>query len=383
MKSVFSITLGTICRRILALVILIAPGPVCAATWQATAGTQSADEGIQALAFLPNGLWIHAGDGIMWTFPTPEIHTVTFLQQNTNPEQLRPARPGVGPQGGCPHPPGMPNTTPDGSSFDGSTCLTSPELADGRTYTVMFPAAGNFKLVCLVHNNMTGAVHVLGPHDTLPHDQAFYDDQAQNQETELLSDGAALQLRATATAEQSSEDANSNTNSNGTAVTAGIGEIVSTGEGSDTVSVMRFQQNTIVVHVKDTVEWTNLDPVTAHTVTFGFPNSDPAPPQLPSSPTSPPVGMLVTVDSDLARHADVTSPTDNVHSGFLVAALQERGPPPPVPPLPNPPPAFAPLSQSPLTVTHFRVTFTTPGTFNYRCILHDNLGMKGQVIVLR
>ena len=357
MKSVFSITLGTICCRILALVILISPGPVCAATWQATAGTQSTDEGIQALAFLPNGLWIHAGDGIMWTFPTPEIHTVTFLQQNTNPEQLRPARPGVGPQGGCPHPPGMPNTTPDGSSFDGSTCLTSPELVDGHTYTVVFPAAGNFKLVCLVHNNMTGAVHVLGPRDTLPHDQAFYDDQAQNQETELLSDGAALQLRATATAEQSSENA----------VTAGIGEIVATGDGSDTVSVMRFREDSIVVRVGDTVEWTNLDPVTAHTVTFGFPTGDPAPPQLPSSPTSPPVGMLVTVDSDLARHADVTSPTDNVHSGFLQAAFQDR----------------AGLAQSPLGVTRFRVTFTTPGTFNYRCVLHDVLGMSGRVAVHR
>jgi plastocyanin len=34
-------------------------------------------------------------------------------------------------------------------------------------------------------------------------------------------------------------------------------------------------------------------------------------------------------------------------------------------------------------VTRFRVTFTTPGTFNYRCILHDNLGMVGRVIVRR
>jgi len=32
-------------------------------------------------------------------------------------------------------------------------------------------------------------------------------------------------------------------------------------------------------------------------------------------------------------------------------------------------------------VTRFRVTFPTPGTFNYRCILHDDLGMTGRVIV--
>jgi plastocyanin len=364
MNTPRSTILITISCWIFALAVLIAPGAACAATWQATVGAQRADEGIQALAFLPNGLWIHAGDSITWTFPTPEIHTVTFLKQDTNPEQTRPARPGVN-GGGCP------GTTPDDSRFDGSTCLTSPEIIvdtpTWNTYTVMFPKAGNFKLVCLVHINMTGAVHVLAGSETLPHDQAFYDDQAQKQENELLSDGAELKRRATATAEQSSEDA----------VTVGIGEIVATGDGSDTVSVMRFRQDTIVIRVMDTVEWTNLDPVTAHTVTFGFPKGDPAPPQLPAPPG------VVSVDSDLARHADVTSPIDDVHSGFLVAALQERGPPPPVPPPPNPPPAFAPLPQSPLTVTRFRVTFTTPGTFKYRCILHDNLGMVGRVIVHR
>jgi plastocyanin len=324
MKFSSSTAVATLYRWSFALAILIAPGAVSAATWQATVGAQSTDEGIQALAFLPNGLRIHAGDSITWAFPAPEIHTVTFLKQDTNPEQIRPARPGVGPQGGCPHPPGMPNTTPSGTPFDGSTCLTSPELVDGQTYTVMFPKAGNFKLVCLVHSSMTGAVHVLGPLDTLPHDQAFFDDQAQKRQAELLSDGAGPEGLATATAARSSGDA----------VSAGIGEIVATGDGSDTVSVMRFRQDTIVVRVMDTVEWTNLDPVAAHTVTFGFPKGDPAPPQLPAPPG------VVTVDSDLARHADVTSPNDDVHSGFLVAALQERGPPPPVPPLPNPPPRF-------------------------------------------
>jgi plastocyanin len=311
---------------------------------------------------LPNGLWIHAGDSIKWTFPTGEIHTVTFLKQDTNPEQLRPNRPGA-PGGGCP------GTTANPSSFDGSTCVTSQddELVNGGTYTVMFPTKGNFKLVCLVHNNMTGTVHVLGSSESLPFDRAFYDMQAQKRQAELLSDGAGLDGRATSTAQQSGEDA----------VTVGIGEIVATGDGSDTVSVMRFRQGSIVVRVGDTVEWTNLDPVTPHTVTFGFLNGDPAPPQRPSPPGA------VAVDSDLARHADLTLPTDSVHSGFLVAALQDRGPPPPPLPLPEPPPAVAPLQQSPLTVTRFRVTFTKPGTFNYRCILHDDLGMKGQVIVHR
>jgi plastocyanin len=298
MKISRSITLATLSCWIFTLAIFIAPGAVrAAATWQATAGTERTDHGIQALAFLPNELWIHAGDSIEWTFPTPEIHTVTFLKEIPT-QQVRPPRPGV-PGGGCP------GTTPDGSSFDPKTCLTSPEIIvdtpTGNNYTVMFPTTGNFKLVCLVHNNMTGAVHVLDPSETLPFDQASYDKQAQKRQAELLSDGAGLRGQGTATAQQSGGDA----------VTVGIGEIVATGGGSDTVSVMRFLQGSIVVRVGDTVEWTNLDPVTPHTVTFG---TEPAgPPQPPSA--------NVGVDTDGARQAVLKKPTDSVHSGFLQAGI--------------------------------------------------------------
>jgi plastocyanin len=342
-----SMTLATLCCWIFALAIFIAPRAIGAPPppipWQATVGSQSTDKGIQALAFLPNELWIHAGDSITWTFPTPEIHTVTFLKESPA-EQVRPPRPGIPVVGGCP------GTTPDGSSFDGSTCVTSGDdlFVDGATYTVTFPAAGNFKLVCLLHNNMTGAVHVLASSEPLPYDQAFYDKQAQKRQAELLSDGAGLKGQGTATAQQSGGDA----------VTVGIGEIVATGGGSDTVSVMRFLQGSIVVRVGDTVEWTNLDPVTPHTVTFGTEPSDLV------DPTPPPA---VTVDTDGALQATLASPSGSVHSGFLQAAFQDR----------------TGLPQSPLGVTRFRVTFTGPGTFTYICALHDDLGMKGEVIVHR
>src|SRR6516162_10582513 len=247
MKISRSITLVTLACWIIAVGILIAPRASCAGavTWEATVGAQTTDKGIQALAFLPNELWIHAGDSITWTFPTHEIHTVTFLQQSflTNPQQVRPARPGAG--GGCSPPPGA--TTPSGSSFDGSTCVTSGDdlFVDGAIYTVTFPTAGNFKLVCLVHNNMTGVVHVLASKEKLPHKQAFYDDQAHKRQTELLSDGAGLEDQATATEqEREGEHQQGSEKSQGSkdAVTVGIGEIVATGGGSDTVSVMRFLQ---------------------------------------------------------------------------------------------------------------------------------------------
>ena len=152
--------------------------PLCAAmvisqgvraqSWQATAGAQSADQGVQALAFLPNEVWIHAGDSVTWTFPTGEPHSVTFLKPG---QGVRPSF-----TAGCPGP--GPAITADGSPFDESECVNSGRIITaGKTYTVMFPKPGNYRLVCLVHVNMTGIVHVLDPKEVLPHDQDFYDRQ--------------------------------------------------------------------------------------------------------------------------------------------------------------------------------------------------------------
>jgi plastocyanin len=55
-----------------------------------------------------------------------------------------------------------------------------------------------------------------------------------------------------------------------------------------------------------------------------------------------------------------------VHSGFIISAPQERGG----------------LPQAPLGKTRFRVTFTSAGVYPYICALHDDLGMKGRIVVL-
>src|SRR5215831_21062782 len=103
----------------LVLAVLIVSQPVQAEQWRAIASAQSEDKGKQAGAYLPNELWIHVGDSITWTFAADWLHTVTFLKQDTTPQQIRPLG------GGCP------GTTPDSSSFDGSACVTSGALGDG------------------------------------------------------------------------------------------------------------------------------------------------------------------------------------------------------------------------------------------------------------
>jgi plastocyanin len=191
---------------------------------------------------------------------------------------------------------------------------------------------------------MTGVIHVLPLSQALPHDQAFYDHQADIEGPELLADTAGLKVLGYAASRQSSKPE----------VTAGIQAILANGGGSQTASVMRFEGATTVVHVGDTVEWTTLATPAFHTITFG---------KEPANLTPPSSG--VTLDSDGVRHAEINSPNDSVNSGYIGTPNQETVGQP----------------QGPLDFTRFRVTFTAPGAFNYICGIHQVLGMKGTVIV--
>ena len=323
-----------------ALISGTATGAASSTEWTGTVGAQASDLTHTALAFLPNEFWIHAGDSIRFHFVTAELHTVSFLK----PGQVRPpAFSNFGINGGVFV--GCPGTTPDGSDVTNAACVTSNIGVAGQSYSVTFPNPGNFKLVCLVHVRMTGAIHVLPVSETLPHDQAFYDRLAAAEQTDLLSEANALNGNGNGAKFETSANP----------VTAGLADIHSNGGGSQSVAVMRFFGEKIVVRVGDTVEWTNRATPAAHTVTFGIePFND-----MPPSPG-------VTVDEDGARHAVLSSPNESVNSGFLGVLGQET--------------VGAP--ETPLDITRFRVTFTAPGVFNYFCALHDDLGMKGTVVVL-
>src|SRR6516225_8878911 len=311
-------------RLILVAGLLLLPQQL-PARWNATVGAEGSDLGRQGFAFLPNEIWIHAGDSITWSVTAAEPHTVTFLTDG----QIRP-----------PFNVGCPGFSAGSATFDGASCITTGVLRKGEKFTVQFPVTGNFKLVCLIHEDMTGMVHVLALSQPLPHDQEFYDRLAQTESGALLSDRDAAKPK-----HQHSHNG----------VTVGGGEIVATGAGSDTISVMRFSDPVTTVRAGDTVEWTNEDSTTAHTVTFGTEPQDPVPP----SPN-------VTLDADGARHGLLNSTSDSVHSGFLQAAPQDR----------------VGLAQASPGVTRFRVTFRKPGVYPYICALHDGLGMKGKVVVL-
>jgi len=319
------------CTAIL-LAVVVTPRALHAQwQWRAAVGAQSKDLGRQALAFLPNELWIHAGDTVTWKFEPDEIHTVTFLKAS----QVR-----------LPFPVGCPGFSSSPATFDGSTCVTTPPMVKGQQFSVTFPKKGNYKLVCLVHENMTGVVHVLDPLAPLPFDQEDYNEQATDQRRDMLSDTDR---------DHAGHRGEHREHGAGRDVVAGTGEVTANGGGSQTLSIMRFNHDTITMHVGGTVEWTNDDPVTPHTITFGTEPANPIPPS-----------ANVTIDQDGARHVTIHTNADSAHSGFIVSAPQDR----------------IGLPQAPLGVTRFRVTFTHAGTYPYICALHDDLGMTGKIIVV-
>jgi plastocyanin len=356
-----------------ALAVLSAPRAAQAQrNWQAKVGAESPGMGKQALAFLPNELWIHVGDSITWTSGSNEIHTVTFLTVG----QIFPAF-----TDGCP------GFSSSGAAFDGSSCVTTEPFVKGGNFTVTFPKGGNYKINCLVHNTMNGVIHVLDALAVLPHDQSFYDQEAAEQSSNLLKDmdhamsmdmdidgvgsrtaGNSISVRVLYPKSRSRgvmrhiAAGNFPRGDFGNQVTAGVGEISSTPGGLQTASLVRFLKGTIEIHAGDTVEWRNSDPEEPHTITFGPEPADLFDP----SPN-------VTMDEDGALRAVITSPNDSVHSGFVELALQDE------PGLPSNS-LFA--NAIALNPTRFRVTFVNPGTYNYKCSLHDNLGMVGKVIVL-
>ena len=360
-------TLMSYIKGLLLLGVLVLPQAILASTWQLTVGSQRPDcpyventpaavcQANQGMAFEPNEIWITAGESIDWTKRTDEIHTVTLLK----PGQTRPNT-----TTGCSGIPGDTVTSPSGSPYDPNSsiateqCVNSGALnTNGDTYTIRFPTAGNYKFTCLIHASMYGTVHVLPVTAALPHNQAFYDKQQQGEANKIYNLAQPyLNLELL-----------------GTNQVATTGMLVGSGGGWGYESVFRFLRTVIRIHVGDTVEWINFDPVEPHTVTFGCPTDDPTCPAHPGpgTPYITPGAGTIGVGPDGSYAAEITGPfnqaTDQVSSGLLLQARQDAGGQP---------------QANPSLTTKFSLKFDFPGDYRYICELHDQLGMVGHVVVL-
>jgi plastocyanin len=305
--------------------VALLPMPALAATaWNVGVGAQTPDAGVQANGFFANKITVDVGDTVTWTERVGEIHTVTFLSGAPEPplfsiigNQIVPNLQAFAPAGG---------PTYAGSGFVNSGLLAVP----GQTFSLTFAAPGTYSYLCLVHAGMTGTVTVNPAGTAYPATQAVYDQLALIQQAQLLGQGRSLLGSAQAAA-------------GATTVTAGIGQLV---PGVGALADLRFVPDRRIVHVGDTVTWTNRDPQTPHTITFG------------TEPPGGPFGAYAPSSNVSGGHATISSPTQSVNSGFIAED-----------------PDFE-VSDT------FSATFTAAGTYSYICALHDEQGMTGTIVVL-
>ena len=295
-----------------------------ASSWAAGVGTSNTTEAVEVNAFLPRSLTVDVGDSITWTVNSGEFHTVTFLSGAAAPPLIV-----IGPNG--------PNFNPvvaapsGGPDYDGTGFVNSGLLFKGQGTTVSFTKAGTFSFLCLVHAGMNGSVTVQPAGAAYPASQAQWNTAARVTGNRLLGAGRMLEARTLAAARSSG------------AGQAAVGTGASAGaDGS--LAVMRFLPGSLVIHAGGSVTWTNHDPETPHTITFG------------QEPLGGPLAAFAPSGAAVPGHATLTSPDEAANSGFVGAGL--------------------PFG------TTFTATFVNPGTYHFICALHDDLGMKGTITVL-
>ena len=295
-----------------------------AVDWQAAVGASTRNQAVQVNAFLPQSLTVDVGDSITWTLASGEFHTVTFLSGAAAPPLI------IGGPGGPEFNPAA--VAPSGGpTYDGTGLANSGLLFTGQKYTLGFTQAGTFSFQCLVHAGMNGTIHVQDAGAPYPRTQAQYDTQALVNGNHLKAAGRTLEARTLAAARSSGAGQ----------AAVGAGALVSP-VGS--LAILRFLPSQLVVHTGDSVEWTNHDPETPHTITFG------------EEPPGGPLGAFLPSGAAVPGHVTLVSPTEAANSGFVGAAF--------------------PFGST------FTATFASPGTYHFICALHDDLGMTGTITVL-
>lgn len=224
-----------------------ADGGKSSRTWTVQVGSESEDQAIQGMAFLPEHVYINAGDKVTWKANSAEIHTVTFLAAGQSLDSTQPFNP-LDPRYIFRH---------GGKSYDGTSYYNSGVMSNVPNsgfketghYTLTFPNTGEFTYYCLVHGMaMKGMVHVRSAGTDYPYSQSQYDRQAKKQERKILRDGYKSWDAAR-------DQANNHT--------------VIAGTDNGTSMVMRFVHQEISIKVGESVTFVNNGMGAPHTVTFG------------------------------------------------------------------------------------------------------------------
>ena len=433
-NSVFTlkIAIGTI---VMALVLLLLSSGVAAqeTTWNVLVGGETTDMGLQGLGFYPGVITINEGDKINWTSGGSEPHTVSFLSGAPIPEPGSPAT--LLPIGGfdyngtghvssgimlqgmnytlnftepgvytyqCLLHPGMGGVVivqPNGSSYPftqdqyetqgmeelEADLVSGQHLVDnlsvssipGQNGTTIWHAAADIPLpinadVVLSQENNSGvngsiALNFIGP--GMMEVQVKLSGLAPNSVHPAHIHAGTCEAGGPILYPLNNLTADAEGNVNNTTIINGPpwlaiqnrGWFVNVHQGptmsdggatpiacgdvkQNYAGYMRFAPDPLTIHAGDTIVWTQMNFMMIHTVTFPV-AGQPIPEFILPDFSINPVAAAPAGGS-------VYNGTDFFNSGILSPGQ------------------------------NYTLTFTKPGTYDYLCLIHDEMGMKGKVIVL-
>ncbi len=292
----------------------------------------------EPLVFLPRTVRVPVGGTVRWQING--LHNIAFASGEPYPDFIIPL-PGesnvqVNPLVAFPV---QPAPTYDGTGYFNSGL--PPQPGQPFDWSLTFTKPGAYEYACLVHPNMKGYV-VVEPAGTVVPPQEEVTAQGQREAQAYIAAAAAASAQQQATREPGPGG-----NTRWT-VTMDV-------PNDPHTAVQRFFPQSLTIQAGDTVRWVNPALTEPHTVTFRA-GAAREPEFLPRpQPSGPPI---------LAANPRVLAPvappgpydgTTYVNSGFLGAGF--------------------PFG------LEFSLTFSTPGTYPYVCVLHEDLGMTGFVIV--
>lgn len=305
-----------------------------ASNYSALAGGENADKSLQVEEFAPKTITVNVGDTITWKVASTEFHTINFpasagmagmMMTHEHTPFVIPGEGGlfINPIAAFPM---------GGKTFDGSEDAGSGLLNKGDSYSLTFTKAGEYEYHCIIHPEMVGTINVRAS------GQVDTPDQVTQKSNAEMADSIAKRGPALTSAKPTD------------------GSIVA-GNGDGHVDFMRFMPGNVTVKAGESLTWLNMDQTgTPHTITFlaGMDAPDVVIPQ--PQPAGPPLLMLNPMVA-FPSGGDTFDGTMMVNSGMIA---NDPG----------------------IPVNSFTLTFTTPGTYDYICVLHEEQGMKGTVTVL-
>jgi plastocyanin len=312
---------------------------------------------------------VAVGTTVTWTVDSDEAHTVTFLAGGSRPDLIVPQPedptmtsmpPMANPQAFFP--------VPAIGAWDGASYVNSAPMGRGQQFSMTFGKAGTYPYLCLFHLPMSGTIEVVAPGTAGITTQPAVDQLASTHMATAHED-QINQLRAT------QDHPVGVPNGNG-----GTTWYVRTGTNwpYGHVDLLQFMAAELNIRRGDTVIWFNANEGVPHTVTFLNGHE-----RLPDFVPTLPDGTTLTLEMLMTMPPPDPSagPPDPSMLPRLVAgpAIFPAGGP-----------VFDPSAVhnsgfigylNPAGIATYSLTFNTPGTFEYLCVLHESNGMVGTVTV--